>query len=245
MEVCHQKQLVGHMCHVPRPFHGSFCLHNTQHTKPQKKLAYIPQASAATCTLSHLFLQLSWARVLRLLRFESSTFAGLPSLLMPAESVSRGTCFRDSIGSSPSLACSTTSSSASAPYQTQQVALWVAQQNNSAIAASRQLQRPICVIIIHHAVGQPVHICPRPSLHCRVSPTGPITHPTAPHALLSLLAQLQHQLGSPAAVDKVTFHCLLQAQVGQVPHTSKHHDYACMLADTDTDTHTAGLPTCT
>jgi len=49
MEVCHQKQLVGHMCHVPMPFHSSSCLHNTQHTKPQQNLAYTTSIS------SHMF----------------------------------------------------------------------------------------------------------------------------------------------------------------------------------------------
>ncbi len=86
-------------------------------------------------------------------------FVGLPSLLMPVDSVSRGTCFRDSIGSSPSLACSTTSSSASATHQTHQVALQVAQQNESAIAANRRLQRPSCVIITHDSVGQADRAC--------------------------------------------------------------------------------------
>ena len=134
-------------------------------------------------------------------------FVGVPSLLMPVESISIGTCFKDSMGSSPSLACSTTSSFASATYQTHQVALQVAQQNSSGLAGSRQLQKPICVIIAHHTVGQAHKTCrqmSKPSLLCRVSPTGPITHPTAPHALLALLAHFQNQLGSPATVDKVT-----------------------------------------
>ncbi len=50
---------------------------------------------------------------------------------------------------------------------------------------------------------EPALIFPRPSLQFRVSPTGPIRILTASHAPLSLFAQLQHQLGSPAALNKV------------------------------------------
>ena len=167
-------------------------------------------------------------------------FVGLPSLLMPIDSVSRGTCFRDSIGSSPSLACSTTSSSASAIHQTHQVAPQVAQQNKSALAANRQLQRPICVIITDRAVGQAyraVVICPRPSLHCRVSPTGHITHLAAPHAPLS---QLQHQLGSPAALNKVTSSVCHRLRLERLRHTLQYTMtmHTCWQTQTNTDRHT-------